>query len=153
MTAHVPDAPTPPTKLGTYYAHPHADKLYLDMMDAIKEIVAEAGYGLKTEARALRDMLAHDLPIAIRQVERDSCEHALNGIERLAKEHKDVADKQHLERWAAFVASGADLFGLAAPIEEVGIEEGLQTAVKYEARRRKEIRLAKLPRRLRTRRA
>jgi hypothetical protein len=124
------------------------------MLDTIDELVMQIREGHRPEsgARALRDLITHDLPIAIRQVERDSCEHALADIERLAKEHKDVADKQHLERWATFVACGADLFGLVAPIKQAGVEHGMQTAVKYEAQRRNQIRVGKLPRRLRTRR-
>ncbi len=126
MTAHVHDAHTTPQKLGTYYAHPQADALYLDMMDAINEIVAEAGYGLKTEARALRDMLSRDLPRVIRQVEKATSDVVLAEIHRIAL---DVQQER-----------------------AAGVEHGMQTAVKYEARRRNQIRVGKLPRRLRTRR-
>ncbi len=45
-----------------------------------------------------------------------------------------------------------DIEHMAHAQREQGVERGLRAAVKFEARRRNQIRVAKLPRRLRTRR-
>lgn len=94
-----PATPTTPNRLHTKRPHPEAQSLYIDMIDTINQIIDRGEYDLEIQARALRDMLSHDLPRAIRQIERDTDKAVLDDIQRMANEiHHERERVTNIER-------------------------------------------------------
>jgi hypothetical protein len=144
------EPPAPPAshflaeRLGTEYEHPAVMSMYITLVDEVNELVDRLHHTSNEHlARALRDLVQHDLPIMFHQIEKDTRQHVLAEFDRHAGELKRDTAQQVID----------DIERMAHAQREHGLEQGLHTAVKFEARRRKEIRVAKLPRRLRTRRA
>jgi len=80
------------SRLHTEQDHKAAQLVFIRLIDAANEIVDSVGPNLEIEARALRDIIAHDLPRAFRAVERDTEQAVLAEIHELATEKKAKQD-------------------------------------------------------------
>jgi hypothetical protein len=73
--------------LNTTYTHDTAATLHVRLTDAIDAVIDAISVNdpPRTEAPALRDMINHDLPRIIRQVEQESVDPALAEVHQIAR--------------------------------------------------------------------
>jgi len=122
MEIHMTVLNTQPVSDSLQTAHHHeaAQWAYLHLIDGVNEIVDSVGPNLEMEARALRDIIAHDLPRAFRAVERDTEQAVLAEIHELATEKKakqDAAKSDH------FYTSAQHADNLIMLLIEMGLQD------------------------------